>query len=457
MQFFKRFFEIIYKYRNLLFIFIFAFFAMSFFFSSIDGDVLWNYGFSYAISKGEIPYLDFNMIITPFYPMFNAIFLKIFSNNILVFYIINSFLITLMFNLLFKMFNYKTWILFLFLFFPLPAVVFPTYNMLLIFLVLLLIYLEKNDGNDYLIGIILGISILTKQTVGCFLCLPSLFYFYKNCKKIGKRITGCCIICSMFFLYLLFCGTLEEFFSLCFLGMLDFHNANTRVFNIFFFLTLLLDFIIVYKIVKDKRNINNWYVLCFSIVNVPLFDVNHFEYFLFLFLALFLEKLTIHKKQLCYCSLLFSLCYIFIFFYNTVGFSISYPNHYNNFEVRLLYNKNGEFAIRDRLNKYINKNKNNNIVLFSSEAYFYKITNEMDINYFDLLNKGNHGYNGTKRMINKIREMPKGTKFILDYGEFKKKDRYQRQQINKEIMKYVIDNGKLIDEFDCFRVYKLAN
>ena len=66
----------IFKY---ILIFLFSFFSMSFFFSFIDGDVLWNYGFSYAISRGEVPYLDFNMIITPIYPMINSLFLKICS------------------------------------------------------------------------------------------------------------------------------------------------------------------------------------------------------------------------------------------------------------------------------------------------------------------------------------------------------------------------------------------
>ena len=30
-------------------------------------DEIWNYGFSYAIRLGEIPYRDFNMVLPPFY------------------------------------------------------------------------------------------------------------------------------------------------------------------------------------------------------------------------------------------------------------------------------------------------------------------------------------------------------------------------------------------------------
>ena len=54
----------------ILFIIFFSFFL---FFSSGDADVIWNYGFSHAIRIGEIPYKDFNMIITPLYPVIMSI------------------------------------------------------------------------------------------------------------------------------------------------------------------------------------------------------------------------------------------------------------------------------------------------------------------------------------------------------------------------------------------------
>ena len=79
----------------------------------------------------------------------------------------------------------------------------------------------------------------------------------------------------------------------------------------------------------------------------------------------------------------------------------------------------------------------------------------MDITYFDLINKGNHGYNGTKKVIDKLKKLDRDTLIIVSYDEYEKKDKYDRQQINKEIIKYVIDNGELIDQIDCFRIFKL--
>ena len=62
----------------ILFIIFFIFFL---FFSTGDADVIWNYGFSHAIRIGEIPYKDFNMIITPLYPAIMSIGLFIRKEN----------------------------------------------------------------------------------------------------------------------------------------------------------------------------------------------------------------------------------------------------------------------------------------------------------------------------------------------------------------------------------------
>ena len=208
-----------------IFIFLFSFLAMSFFLTYFDGDVLWNYGFSYALSKGEIPYLDFNMILTPLYPMIMSLILKI-NTNILLFYLANAFLITVIFYFLFKMVKEKAWLFLVFLVFPIPAVVFPSYNLFLLFLAILLIYCEEEKKSDYLIGLLLGFSILTKQTVGVFLVAPSLIYYHKDLKKIMKRIIGLLIPNFFFLLYLLVTESFKAFCDLCIFGLFDFSSSN---------------------------------------------------------------------------------------------------------------------------------------------------------------------------------------------------------------------------------------
>ena len=76
--------------KTLTLIVLFIFFLLfNLIISPLNLDEIWSYGFSYNIANGLIPYKDFNMVITPFYSILMALFLKI-NNNILFFHIINS-------------------------------------------------------------------------------------------------------------------------------------------------------------------------------------------------------------------------------------------------------------------------------------------------------------------------------------------------------------------------------
>ncbi len=47
-------------------------------------DEMWIYNFARCIANGLLPYKDFNIIITPLFPMISAIFLKIFGDEMIV-------------------------------------------------------------------------------------------------------------------------------------------------------------------------------------------------------------------------------------------------------------------------------------------------------------------------------------------------------------------------------------
>ena len=59
--------------------------------------------------------------------------------------------------------------------------------LLLFYFFVLLIWLEKNNKSDYLIGLILALSFLTKQSVGVMFLLPSLIYI-KNYGKVAQDV-----------------------------------------------------------------------------------------------------------------------------------------------------------------------------------------------------------------------------------------------------------------------------
>ena len=149
--------------------FLLFFLCLQFFYNCFQGDQIYNFGFSYAISKGEVPYRDFNMIITPFGAFFYFIPF-IFGKHLLIFNFFQAFMLCLMFYYLFKLYGQKTWILFVLLFFPypipFPTLMFQGYNFLLLFGLILLIYLEKENANDYLIGFIIGLVLFSSKQNG---------------------------------------------------------------------------------------------------------------------------------------------------------------------------------------------------------------------------------------------------------------------------------------------------
>lgn len=153
--------------------------------SPLNLDEVWNYGFANNLYRGLVPYLDFNMVITPFYPFLMSLPFYIFGSSMIVFHVANAIILTGCFVLLEKMYHDKMWIFFFFLFFPVNISA-PNYSLFLLVIVVSLVYLEKNFVNakgdvvHYFIGILLGNSVLTKQTVGVFLLLPTIIFFLER-------------------------------------------------------------------------------------------------------------------------------------------------------------------------------------------------------------------------------------------------------------------------------------
>ena len=91
--------------------------------------------------------------------------------------------------------------------------------------------------------------------------------------------------------------------------------------------------------------------------------------------------------------------------------------------------------------KFFQINIINNIIL-SYSSLPYKIYNDLDIDYFDILYYGNYGYDGTNKMIKKIKKIHK-CYFIVSMDDFNSK--LIDSQFNKDIVKYVIDNCEKVE------------
>ena len=428
-------------YKCLLFILLFIFFLIfNLTVNPLNLDEIWSYGFSDNIVNGLIPYKDFNMVITPFYSILMAIPMFI-NNNLLIFHIENSIIITLFIFITYKLIKEKVFLILPLLIFPLN-ITFPNYNFFILFLFILLIYLEKNNKNDLLIGVLLSIIFLSKQSVGIFLIPVSLYYIGK--KKNLKRFIGFIIPNVLFIIYLLITNSYKEFIDLCILGLFDFGKNNSN-FNIFFIFVVLLILLILYLVKKHKK-VEYYYLLGFVSICIPIFDLYHFLIYLIACLVVFHmnDLLFIFKPKLVGICLFIGLAFVYI---TRSNINIKYyPNDLNLFEYRYISKKNINYT--KKIIKYMNK-YNNKVMFIGPSAYYYKLVNNNKINDLDLINTGNYGYNGSNKLLNRVKKLDKDYVFFIDKDELG-----IGKQTDQNIYKYIIKNYKKIDEISNYAIYR---
>lgn len=430
---------------------LYFFVSLVFIYTLSRGDTFVNYGFSYAISNGEIPYKDFNMVITPLAPFLYTVFI-IFSKNILFYYFGQAILLTILFHYLYKLLEKKSLLLLLILMIPYPismvSIIFPGYNFLIILLFVLFIYCLKNKNNYYLLGVILGLIFTTKQTIGLVLFLPSFYYLFKDYKKFIKLCIGYLIPCLLLLIYLLITNSIKEFINLCFLGLFEFGNNHSI--DIYYLILFIIGIIyIIYKIIKNKNNLLYYYGLAFSVVVLPIIDYYHVCLFLFIVFYYFVDSISLKDRAYKYII-------IFIMFMSLLWTYITYfefnqlrIRNYNNFNY-VVFSSN-YFKRTDKLINYVNST-NYDVIYFmrGSENYFHKIINNKKIDYFDLPNEGNYGYNGTHMMKEKIDNLHEVI-FVIDKVLLYNKD--INQQYLKELGKYVVLTSKKIKSIGIYDIY----
>ena len=434
------------KKYGIYFVLFFFFLFWGLFLQPLYLDEVWTYGFSHSIYEGLVPYVDFNMVITPFYPFFLSLFFHLFGSSMLVLHIVNACLLTFLFFILSQLIKEKSYLFLLLLCYPL-SIAFPNYNLFLLILFVLLLYLEKKKSNDYIIGIVLVISILTKQTVGVLLCLPSLFYL-KDYKKILKRYGVVLVGIFLFAIYLICSHSFFSFLDLCFFGLFDFGEANGKVFN-FYFISSIFLLIILYLFHKKNKTIYFYYVLTFFSILIPIFDIYHFEIFFFgLLVAFFLIKpISIHFPiKLFILGILFGTSVVLTYW--KISDSFSYPNSIPRFEWRFLSNDSLQYT--DRVNEKIAKYGLENVLLLFPDSYYFKIINDSPITYFDLINYGNWGRDGTKKLIASLKKEEGKIVFVERKVNL-------NSQINKEAIFYVKKNGVFIDKVLGYDIYRLGD
>ena len=433
-----------------LLVFIFIFCCLNFFgFNHNYGDPTNNYGFSYAIARGQIPYLDFNTVSTPLYAFYCAIFLLIY-NNYVTFLLAQALLVTVTFYFLYQMFGKKAS-----LFLVLMAVftysnIIGTYNYMCFFMMVVLVYLEKKYPNkDYLIGACIALSCLAKQTIGPFLIIPSIIFYHKDLKKLLRRFIGFLIPCIIFLIYLLVTGAFLPFLDLCFFGLFDFFNNNGvgggQVHIWPFIFTLLSIVFSLILIIRHRKDIQNYYLFFGFLFAVPLFDFTHYAMYANCLLIMVLPYIQLPEKYLVSLSFaIFIPTCILLFIMWPVDFVFtSDANHFN-------YNLHDKKVYQNlmKYDKYIDQYEDAIVVGYYS--MYYDIINDRDLSYFDVLYYGNFGYNGTEKMINHIKDMH-DQYFVVSFEDYKSD--YEYSQFAKEVAHWIVSNCEEVDTKYAFVVY----
>ena len=367
----------------------------------------------------------------------------IFGSSMLVFHIEHAIILICLCVLLFLLIDKKAWFIVALMLFPVN-VSFPSYNIFLYFLLVLIIYLEKEKKSDYLIGFLLGLCVLTKHSVGLCLLLPSLYYI-KDLKKVGRRFLGFIVPLFVFIIYLIITKSIIPFIDLCILGLFDFASENGKAFNIYFLLFIIMIGITIYFIVKDRKNLVNYYVLAFYSIMIPLFDIYHFMVAFLAFLILILSKV---KKDIIKPGLFGISIILFatvLLMDSRFKSKIIYPNNIKHFEYRFI--DYDSILFTNKVNDYIKKNSDREFVFLNSNGYYFRLINDMKISYIDLINAGNFGYNGSDKLLKEIKKR-KNSIFLVDKSELS-----PIKQSDKQALNYVIDNGKKIGNIDFFDIY----
>ena len=87
------------------------------------------------------------------------------------------------------------------------------------------------------------------------------------------------------------------------------------------------------------------------------------------------------------------------------------------------------------------------------EAYLYKLSLNIPINEYDLTLKGNLGYNGEEKMIEKIKDLDDHSIIVTSLAFEESTTSMLKTQASKKIYDYITNNFSTIGQFHKFRVY----
>lgn len=434
------------KKKKILF-YLFLFFLFLFYSAIIvdNGDNYLNYGFAYNVANGMVPYRDFNMIVFPFCSFIGGFFLKLFGTNLITFYMFNSIIYVLIIYLVNKIDKSTVPIvLFMLVIYGITG-----YNIMSLLLFFIIMILEEKSDNKLIMGIVLGIAIATNQKL-VLLLIPALLH-KTNVQRI-QIIEGVIIPLQILLMYLFMNGALSYFIDYTILGLIDFGGNN---FNIDYCIIIIIG-VLTYMIYKywKERDDRMIYCIMFLIISYPIFDIMHVLVVVIPFVVYCCSAKGSSENLVKLAFTILIIFYIGISGYRTLS----------NPSCKVVTDKSSNFyltierqipkRLSEKILKFYNDNKNETDIYFLLyEAYYFKLSQKLPINKFDLSLVGNNGYNGTECLKEEIKNMKHALFLVDNYTSTSNFD-----QTNYELINFIKENYEKIDSIENYiSIYEIKN
>lgn len=478
-------------------------------------DEIWNYNTARAIAQNLIPYKDISMITTPLLPMITALFLKLIANEVIVSRVLASvlwggvlFSIFKILKLLIKEENTCLIII------ALLGLLFRDcycidYNILSLMFSLIILYIElknidkphfENNKTDFLIGILAGLTVCTKQSIGAILAIIVVGYkiifvqnkkeFIEYLKTAFKRIIGILIPMILVFIYLIATNSLQDFINYAVLGISTFSNKipyaqlmnnDKKEIQILsrimpFILLAMAVLTIVLQNKKKKENIGNIdnkiltmliYSLSTIIIMYPISDEIHFliastitfiglAYILYLLGIAIYNKINLQSKKKIYkiTSLMISIIAIAFIAVRGIENITEYTKQEKNETIEHYKNIQISEYLQERINEIDNfileqEKENKKVYILDAEAAIYMIPINNYNKDYDMFLKGNIGKDGQEGQIQKIKQ-----KETNEITLIRKRNLQSNWQTPTEVVNYVRENLEFMGEVSIYEVYR---
>lgn len=455
-------------------------------------DLIWNFGNMYKMFLGYKVYEEVAIIITPICFYIGKIFFKVLGANYFVYNLYNLLIEVSLFSCYYFVLkkiikNVKIRDLILLIITLSLGSSFgingPNYIPLSAIFVLLIVltnmYMKNNKWRRVVNGFLAALAVLSYQKAGAMAVLTIIIYevFNKEVSKKSTKFFNLCISGSAmiacvgaYIIYLLLNHNLYNFLDMTVLGIGDFSsNYNLEWSSLLRIILIGLITIAIFVILTKYKKTSDYSILLFAstltsiIYLYPIMNEYHSCIWI-MFVVLFItyginmifdefDSLTIKQNVLLLLGILILFLFTIIIWILKIKLYQFAKKDYGDIYFGSTITEE-EIQKIEEVNQYIdnNKEKYDNVIIFSSYAMLYKHTFEENNKFFDLPNRGNFGREGDQRLIDSINQMDNTLMLVQD-----EESEYEIYQFPENVRKYIEEKYEKIDKLQNYDIYEIKN